>query len=74
MHTGNARLDVQVSLPSAVYIVKRFANLGVTPQGGSDEATVHHGLSVLIAAAPDDLIGSASGPAAGSGHSREPHS
>lgn len=64
MHTGNVRLDVLVSLPLAVYIVKRFVNLGVTPQGGSDET--------ITSAAPDALLGSASGPAAGAGHSQEP--
>lgn len=69
MHTRNARLNVQVSLSSAVYIVKRFVNFGVTPQEGSNEATVHHGLSVLTPAAPGAPLGSASGPAAGSGHS-----
>lgn len=56
MHTKNARLDGQVSLPSAVSIVKRFVKSGVTPQGGSDEATGRHGLSVLTSAAPDALL------------------
>lgn len=53
---------------------EEVVNFGVTPQGGSYEATVHHGLSVLTSAAPDAPLGSASGPAAESGHSREPHS